>query len=194
MGRVKKMASSVQREFSWSVPAAEVFSFLKEISGEVNWSLADMAKSLKIPHPETKRIAEIFELQGYIKRDGNDAWITTQSGEEVSGAKLPRYTAKRIEDSLKALRERIEEINRDKDSDFKVTQAVAFGDFLRKRSRVQAADVGIALEARGAGDARPVARTEVQRQFLKTLRARVTGLNLLPFRSWMAARSHKPLM
>jgi hypothetical protein len=131
---------------------------------------------------------------GLHKRDGSEAWITTQSGGEVSGAKLPRYTAKHIEDSLKVLVERIEEVNRDKNSDFKVTQAVAFGDFLQNRSRVQAADVGIALEPSSPGDARPAARGEVPRQFLKTLRGRVTGLNLLSFESWMAARSHKPLM
>jgi hypothetical protein len=192
--RRKKRASLGQPEFPSSVPAAEVFSFLKEMSGEVNWSLGDMAKSLKIPPAETKRIAEIFELQGYIKRDGTETWITTQSGGEVSGAKRPRYTAKHIEDSLKVLVERIEEVNRDKNSDFKVTQAVAFGDFLQNRSRVQAADVGIALEPGSPGDARRAARGEVQRQFLKTLRGGVAGLNLLSFESWMAARSHKPLM
>jgi hypothetical protein len=192
--RVNKTAAFAQSEPSWSVPAAEVFSFLKEMSGEVSWSLDGMAKSLKIPLAETKRIAEVFKLQGYIKKEASGAWITTGSGEEVSGAKLPRYTAKHIEDSLKALRERIDQINRDKNSEFKITQAVAFGDFLHGRSRLQAADVGIALEPRGADDSHQGKQRAGTRKFLQRLRARITALNLVPFEPWMAARWHRSLV
>ena len=46
-----------------------------------------MARSLKISVPQAKRIAAIFELQGYIKPETKGTWITTLSGQEVSGAK-----------------------------------------------------------------------------------------------------------
>jgi len=179
------------------LPAAAVFSFLKEMSGEVSWGMRDLSAVLKIPTTEARRIAEIFQLQGYVKPDGKENWITTQSGQEVSGAKLPRYTLQHVEDSLKALRERIEEVNRERGGAFKVTQAIAFGDFLRERPRVQAADVGIATEQRGGSGrgAAPTARAGAsQRQFLKKLRGRITALNLIPFQPWMAARSHRRLV
>src|SRR5579864_5246677 len=98
------MPKRSQRKFDWGernkppfMPAPAVFSFLKEMNGEPSWTLADMAMSLKTHLAEAKRIAAIFEMQGYIKREGKDAWITTLSGQEVSGAKMPRFTLERVE-------------------------------------------------------------------------------------------------
>jgi len=184
-----------ERDADPSIPAAEVFSFLKEMSGEVDWVLRDMTKSLRIPMSEAQRIAAIFEIQGYIKPHEKGAWITTPSGEEVSRAKIPRFTQEHVEHALKSLAERIEAVNRDRGSEFKVTHAVAFGDFLRIRPRVQAADVGIALESRShSSDSGAVKRSREQRRFLKALRGRIAALNLKPLEPWMSARSHRQLI
>jgi hypothetical protein len=184
-----------QREFDWgeptkpfSLPAAAVFSFLKEMSGETNWTLGDMARSLKISATEGKHIAAIFELQGYIKREGKDTWITTLSGEEVSGAQMPRFKPDHVEEALENLRKRIEVVNQARSSEYRVTQAVAFGDFVRKPTRAQAADVGTALEPRNLGTGTSPKR------FLAALKARTAALNIVPFEPWMAARRHKRLI
>jgi hypothetical protein len=191
--RSKQESNGVQANIQSSIPAAAVFSFLRDMSSEISWTLRNMEQTLKVPTAEARRITTIFEIQGYIKANGKDEWITTESGQEVSGAKFPRFTPEHVETALETLVQRIETANRDRDSPFKVTAAVAFGDFLRGGSRVQAADVGIALERRGT-TGNP-ARTErhASKQFLKTLKGRITALNLKPFEPWMAAREHRKL-
>jgi hypothetical protein len=195
--RSKRESSHVEADAA--PPAAEVFSFLKEMSGEISWTLADLKKALKVSETEARRITAIFEIQGYIKARGNNEgdngeWITTESGQEVSGAKFPRFTPDHVEQSLKSLRERIATVNRDRQSAFHVTEAVAFGDFLRGGSRVQAADVGIALQRRDTKANSARTNRTAAAQFLKSLRGRITALNLKPFEAWMAARSHRRLI
>src|SRR5271156_1965427 len=123
-----------------SVSAAAAFSFLKETKGFLTWTLSDLAKSLKISPADAKQVLAALEMQGYIKPHGRGEWLTTLAGETVSGAKTPRFTPESIEEALAALRSRIKLVNQDSKSPYKITDAVAFGDFLGGQARVQAAD------------------------------------------------------
>ena len=58
----------------------------------------------------------------------------------MSGAKPPRFTRESVEQAVESLRERIGQVNKDQRATFRITDAVAFGDFLLSdRPRVQAA-------------------------------------------------------
>jgi hypothetical protein len=98
---------------------------------------------------------------------GKDEWITRPAGESVSGAKTPRFTRESVEQAVAALKDRIKRSNGDRVSAFRITDAVASGDFLLKdRPRGQAADVGIGLEElRSASDAK------AERSFLRSKRS-----------------------
>jgi hypothetical protein len=81
----------------------------------------------------------------------------------------------------------------DRKSEFLVSDAVAFGDFLIVRSRVQAADVGIRLVAhRGQASEHNSTRKEIA--FLKQLRAKSALVQLHRYETWMSHRSHRRLM
>jgi hypothetical protein len=49
--------------------------------------------------------------QKCVKQHGTGQWITTISGETVSGSKTPRFTLERVENVLASLSKRIKEIN-----------------------------------------------------------------------------------
>src|SRR4029077_4902344 len=176
-----------------SIPAEAALSFLRETRGVTTWTARDMADSLKIGVANAKRVIPILELQGYIKPAGTNEWMTTLSGEDVSGSKPPRFTRERVAQALDDLRGRIAEINRDSKASYKITEAVAFGDFLSDRPRVQAAEVAIRLEWRGtgaddAGDGVP------QRDFLRQLHAKGGVIQVRPYEPWMRERRHRSLL
>jgi hypothetical protein len=178
-----------------AISAAAAFSFLKETKGIIAWSLKDLSKSLNISASDAKHVAAALEMQGYIKPHEGDQWITTLAGETVSGAKSPRYTPESIEEALTALRNRIKLVNQDPKSLFKITDAVAFGDFLSNQARVQAADVGIRPVRKKSGFAEHSKKEQVaQQQFLKHLRTRSPMLNLKPYEEWMTLRNHRRLL
>lgn len=155
-----------------------------------------MTETLKISPKEAKQVLAILELQGYVKPAGKNEWMTTIAGEGVSGSKPPRYTPKRIEEALESLRSLIADINRDSKAPFKITDAVAFGDFQSDRTRVQSADVGIRLVRRtDAGDDPESAREHTAREeFLKQRLGKTAVLHLRPFETWMRARTHQDLL
>jgi hypothetical protein len=129
-----------------SVPAQEAMSFLKDTRGALTWTVREMVDSLEITEREAKQVIAILELQGYVKPalDGT-GWLTTLYGEEVSGSQSPRFNLARVTGALAELKDRIQAQNRDRRAEFHVSDAVAFGDFLIARARVQAADVGVRL-------------------------------------------------
>jgi DNA-binding MarR family transcriptional regulator len=176
-----------------AIPAVEALSFLRETRGVSTWKVQDMAKSLNIKPADAERVIAVLELQGYVKRAGTDDWMTTSSGEEVSASKTPRYTRERIEDALSSLAKRIAEINRDSRERYKVVEAVAFGDFLSDRARVQAAEVGVHLAPREPGEADSAKEHKTQREFLKQLQGRSSLLHVGPYEKWMSARTHRKL-
>jgi hypothetical protein len=185
-------------ESSPTIKAEAALSFLKDTKGTLSWRAQDLGPALNIKRREEReQILSLLEAQGYIQPGRNDdEWITTPAGEAVSGAKAPRFTREHVEQALESLRERIKQTNQDPKSPFKITEAVAFGDFLlNERARVQAADVGIALSpvnapAHGFRSAREV---QLERKFLKQLRGRTGLLHIAPYAEWMSQRSHVKL-
>lgn len=181
-----------------SVSAEAALSFLKDTKGALTWSTGDLADALKISRREAELALGFLQAQGYVQRErGSEQWMTTPAGESVSGAKTPRFTAASVEQALAALRERILAGNKNGEAPFRVSEAVAFGDFLeRDRARVQAAEVGIGLTPRGAENAEPRSATEAkaERAFLRQLRGGSALLTLRPYAEWMRQRTHRDLL
>lgn len=179
-----------------AMPAAEALSFLRDTRGLTTWNVRNLATSLKISAADAGHVIAILQLQGYVKPSGQDEWMTTLAGEEVSGSKPPRFTRESVEHALAGLRIRIAEVNHDSRAPYRITQAVAFGDFLSDRARVQSADVGIQLQRKGSGsaDAGSAEEHTSQAAFLKSLKGKSGTLQLRPCESWMAERTHRNLL
>jgi hypothetical protein len=179
-----------------SVPAAAALSFLKDTRGLATWTACDVANSLNITLRDAQQVIAVLEVQGYVKPARANEWMTTLSGEEVSGSKPPRYTHERVEKALAELRRRIVDINRDSVASYKITEAVAFGGFLCERPRVQSAEVGIRLAGRepGEADSDSAKKRAAQREFLRQLQARASLLHIRPFEKWMSVRTHRSLI
>jgi hypothetical protein len=180
-----------------SIPAAQALSFLKETRGVLTWTLSDLAKTLNISKAAAEQVVGILQIQGYVAPKASE-WLTTEQGETVSGSKAPRFSRDSVERAVAALSEHIKEINEDRKAAYRITKAVAFGDFIKKdlnkdASRAQSADVGIGLIPR-----RDAAHSSADRKhheaFLKQLRNRNAMLNLRPYEEWMSARSHQKLI
>lgn len=179
-----------------SMPAAEAFSFLRETRGLATWTLDDMAKSLRITVADADHVAAILQLQGYVKPAGTDEWMTTLAGEDVSKSKPPRFTPERIEEAVAELRRNIVASNRDSRSRYQIAVAVAFGEFLSGRARVQAAEVGIQLvrkQSNGSG-ADSAEEHKSQNLFLKNLKPKGSVLDVRPYENWMSDRTHLNLL
>lgn len=179
-----------------SMPAAEAFSFLRETRGLTAWSLRDMAQSLRISVADSDHVAAILQLQGYVKPAGTDEWMTTLSGEDVSKSKPPRFTPERIEEAIAELRRRVVASNSDPRSRYQITVAVAFGEFLSGRPRVQAAEIGIQLSRKKSNGAGPDSAEErkSQKLFLKNLKPKGSVLDVRPYENWMSERTHLDLL
>jgi hypothetical protein len=189
--------SKAQRELMPSVPAPAVMSFLKDTRALLNWRTRDLAATLGIPANEAAKVITIMEMQGYVKAaEGAREWFTTPAGQTVSGSKLPHYTPKRVAAALAGLKQRIAAARKDFKSPFKISAAVAFGDFLSDRPRVQAPDVGIELAKRKSDTGARTSATEAKARlaFLKQLRGKNTPLNVQPYQDWMNKRSHQNLL
>ena len=178
-----------------SLPVAALFSFLKETREMTTWSVRDVAKALNISQAAAKQALTILEIQGYVKTTGSKEWMTTPTGESVSGSKLPRYSRKSVEQSLASFADHLKLVNQDSSAEYRIADAVAFGDFLSKRARVQAADVGIKLEPRNLTAHHPhwASENERQKAFLKQLRGRTPLINVHPYADWMSARTNRKL-
>jgi DNA-binding MarR family transcriptional regulator len=180
-----------------SVPAAAVMSFLKDTRGMINWTAGDLSNSLGIAAAEATKVLTIMEMQGYVKpAQGGREWFTTAEGQAVSASKLPHFKRERVEAALDSLKERIAAARKDFKSPFKITAAVAFGDFLGDQPRLQAPDVGVELVPRKGNASDKVSATEnkARAAFLKQLRGKNTPLNVLPYQGWMGKRAHRKLL
>jgi hypothetical protein len=197
MGKRDRPTQAAHETTSQAVPAAEALSFLKETKGAATWTDRDLAKSLNISMPEAKQVLAVMELQGYVEPAGTSKkWRTTEQGDLVSGAKSPRFTREAVEQGLSALSDRIQEINQDTNATYQLTEAVAFGDFMSDRSRLQAADVGIRLLPResGANETETAREHAAEEAFLKHLRGKTASLHIQRYEEWMSARSHRKLL
>jgi hypothetical protein len=194
--QVESPARAIKTAQLPSISAAEAMSFLREMHGAPTWTAQDMAKSLKISVAEANNVIPLLEWQGYAKRTAPQEWITTPAGETVSGSKAARITSERLEQALDALSQRIVEFNRSKTAKYKVTDAVAFGDFLQPRARVQAAEVGIrlALRKQAAREFDSASERKAEHQILRQLQGPGHVLHVKPYKEWMGRRNHRNLM
>jgi hypothetical protein len=122
--------------------------------------------------------------------------LTTVSGNTVSGSQSPRFTPEAAAVGLSALAERIKAVNHDPDVQFHIAKALAFGDFLSDRARVQAPDVGIQLVPREPeGDQAKLTMGQAAgSRFLKQLRGGTSILSIRPYEEWMSSRTHRSLV
>ena len=175
-----------------SIPTAAVFSFLKDTRGALTWTAHDLAEALKLSRQEANKILTVLQLQGHVHQNSDSQqWLTTASGEIVSGSTLPRLRRESVEQTVTTLADRIAAINRDPRAEFKITKAVAFGDFLSDRPKVQAADVGVELRRQHPSSAYDQASEPA---FLKQLSRKSRFLHLRPYEKWMAERAHRNLL
>jgi hypothetical protein len=189
---------------SANLSAEAALSFLRDTKGSLSWSLRDLSRTLNISREEAERAVALLQMQGYVQpeSDKSGEWITTPSGETISGAKTPRYDRETVETALASLKERIENTNKDRATKFRITRAVAFGDFLDEdRARVQAADVGIELSRRddnrhsdAATAVHSAADAREEQRFLREIRGRSALINLKSYSDWMETRTHRNLL
>lgn len=179
-----------------SMPAAEAFSFLRETRGLTTWTVRDMANSLNISPNDAEHVAAILQLQGYVKPAGMNEWMTTLSGEDVSKSKPPRFTPERVEEAISELRRRIIAGSRESRSRYQITKAVAFGEFLSGRARVQAVEVGIQLSRKRSdgADGNLAEERKAQKAFLKSLKPKGGVVRISLYEKWMSERTHLNLL
>jgi hypothetical protein len=186
-----------------AIPVDAAFSFLRDTKGLVSWSLRDLSHTLNISREEAERVVALLQIQGYVQPETHKSgeWMTTPSGETVAGAKTPRFDRETVEAALTSLKQRIEDTNNDRAAAFRITRAVAFGDFLAKdRARVQTAEIGIELARRDLKQssdeiATPHSAAEAREEqgFLRQLRGRSALINLRNYSEWMGIRTHRKL-
>jgi hypothetical protein len=177
-----------------SVTPSAVFSFLKDTRGALTWSIRDFQDCLNIEAKDAKQILAILQMQGYIQqKNDTDEYLTTASGEAVSGSKLPRMKSESVDEALSTIKERIAAINRDPRARFGIRKAVAFGDFMSKRAQVQAADVGVMLTRRAPPSGNEDNDKE-EKEFLKQIQARNRFVHVQRYQPWMSERTHRRLL
>lgn len=179
------------------LPAAQVVSFLRDTRSSPTWTASEFAKAMNLTSEAVEQALPILQLAGYIEPLGRGKWRTTEQGQLVGGGRAPRFTRESIESALTALKDRIHAINDDQSAPFHITEAVAFGDVLSDRVRVQAADVGIKLERSSPAEdndrSTATSRSE-EESFLKQLNGRSTILRVQRYEPWMGHRSHRELL
>jgi DNA-binding transcriptional regulator YhcF (GntR family) len=177
--------------------AAELFSFLNQTRAAVPWTERDLAKTLNVGLNEARQALSVMQFEGYVASAGGPGkWRTTLQGESVSGSKPPRFTRESVEKALSDLSERIRDTNGDPNALYKITDAVAFGDFLADPPRVQSATVGIRLILRNDDSQHPKSahHKAAESTFLKELRGKSSLVRLQHYEPWMSARSHRNLL
>src|SRR5690348_13369757 len=105
-----------------SISADAALSFLKDTRGTVSWTIRDLTEILKIDRSQAEQFVALLEAQGYVAREEKNERITTAAGEGVSSAKVPRFSHESIELALAALKERIAQINRDRNAMFRISR------------------------------------------------------------------------
>ena len=178
------------------LPPAAALSYLKDTRGQSGWSAPHLAKSLNVSTAVARQVIPFLQAQGYIEASGDGKWLTTVAGDTVSGSKPPRFTAEAVEAALSTLADRIKAANQDASARFRITKAVAIGDFVVGRARVQAADVGVQLSPRESASAEAGSAVEkaAESAFLRQLRGKSPMLNIRPYEGWMGSRSHRKLL
>jgi hypothetical protein len=160
---------------------AEVLSFLQETQGKGKLECRGLGE---VPQRKRRRgKAGDLQAQGYIEASEDGEWLTTVSGDTVSGSRPPRFTPESVEAALSTLAERIKATNQDANARFRITRAVAFGDFLAGGARVQAPDVGVQLSPREPAREHAGSAVEkmAEREFLRQLKGKSSVLGIRPY-------------
>jgi hypothetical protein len=177
------------------VAATAALSFLKETKGALTWTTQEFARGVGITVAQATLALAVLQMQGYVKQGASKhEWMTSVDGDAVSGATSPRFSADTVKQALAELSARIKAVNKDAKAEFRIASAVAFGDFLSERARVQAADVGVELVKRNVAKARKAKPKAQERAFLKTLRGGKQMIHLVAFEPWMRERAHQRLL
>jgi hypothetical protein len=175
--------------------ATAALSFLKETKGALTWTTQEFAHGVGITVAQATLALAVLQMQGYVKQGASKhEWMTSIDGDAVSGATSPRFSADTVKQALDELRARMKAVNKDAKSEFKIASAVAFGDFLSERARVQAADVGVELVKRNISKARQAKPRAQERAFLKRLRGGKQMIRLVVLEPWMRERAHQRLL
>ena len=180
------------------ISAPALLSFVKQVSVEPHWDAKRLADVLNIKHSDVSQMAATLEMLGYAEQvsETKGLWRNTPAGNTVSSAKPPRLNRDSVLDALEQLRVRVEQINANPESRFRVTELVAYGDFLDEHPKVQAADVGVGLELRS--ERRSASDSSIEKkseeQVLSDLRAKSTLVHLHRMEDWMRRRSHRDVL
>jgi hypothetical protein len=180
-----------------ALPAAEVMSFLRDVHSLFTWTERDFAASMNVSKDQAKEALRVLQLAGYVEPLEKGKWRTTDQGRQIAGGKTPRFTAESMERALVELKERMKLFNEDPTAAYRITRAVAFGDFLLGRVRVQAAEVGIELQLRApteSGNKETAISHHRETGVLKRLQTKTALLRVRRFESWMSQRSHRTLL
>jgi hypothetical protein len=195
MGKPSKPGTTTPSQTT--VPAAQVMSFLRDVHSSLTWTEQDFAELMNVSKDQTKAALGMLQLAGYVEPVEKPRWRTTDQGRQIAGGKTPRFTSESMEKALGELQERITLLNSDQSVTYRVTRAVAFGDFLGDRVRVQAAEVGIELQPRASGETdkrESVTSRSQEKALLKRLQGHSTPLRVQQYEPWMSNRSHRDLM
>jgi hypothetical protein len=180
------------------VPAPALLSFIKQMSAEPFWDAKHLADICRVKPADVPQITATLEMLGYAEPvpGKKDICRNTQSGNTVSGAKPPRFNRGRVLEALEELRTRAERMNADPASPFRVTELIAFGDFLDEHPKVQAADVGVGLSPKQSDQVMPATAAEHKREehVLADLKAKSPMLHLQLIEDWMRKRSHQDMI
>lgn len=180
------------------LPAAALLSFIKQVTADSSWDAKRLAEILNVKAADVPQLTGMLEMLGYAEPvpDKTNTWRNTAAGNTVSGAKPPRFKHDAVLKALGDLRARVEEMNAATTSPFQVTSLIAFGDFLDKQPKAQAADVGVGLTPAKSHHDDPATAVEHKREehFLTDLKAKSTMLHLHPIEDWMRNRSHQDLL
>jgi len=152
---------------------------------------------MNVSNDQTIEALGMLQLAGYVEPLDKGKWRTTDQGRQIACGKTPRFTADSMEKALGELKERITSLKSDQSATYQVTRAVAFGDFLGDRVRVQAAEVGIELQPRTSTETdkkESVTSRAQEKGLLKRLQGHSTLLRVQQYEPWMSDRSHRDLM
>jgi hypothetical protein len=172
-------------------------SFLRDVHSLLTWTEQDFATMMNVTKDQTKEALGMLQLAGYIEPLEKGKWKTTDAGRQISGGKTPRFTAESMEQALGDLKGRIKSLNENANAAYTITRAVAFGDFLLDRVRVQAAEIGVELQPRAAseGGGTETATSRAQEKaLLKGLQGNSTLLRVHDYEPWMSGRSNHDLL
>ena len=152
---------------------------------------------MNVTKDQTNEALEMLQLAGYVEPLEKGKWRTTDEGRQIAGGKTPRFTAESMEKALGAFKGRIKSLNEDANAAYTITRAVAFGDFLLDRVRVQTAEVGVELRPRvpleGARKETTTSRAQ-EKALLKGLQGNSTLLRVHQYEPWMSERTNRDLL